>query len=360
MKLNTYLILAFFLSIGIQANSQKTILVEKLTNAFCGACPNASIILDELIESHPNAILVKHHKPVDFTDNPLTNPQSGALWNDLNIPGPPMAMIDRKPIGNSVILFSGQWADAIAQTAATENEGEVWIEDLAYDKDSRLLNFTIKANLKETSSTGPFRLTAMIVESEGWGQPQYSYFNDVQGHPLEGLGDIIWGYKHENVVRDILEDHWGIAGILDDVPDPALEYEYSFSYEIPEDYKPERISIVATINQHGASLTERKVLNATQLELKNMGLGLTTATEDLAEEFSFQVFPNPVAGRLQAEFEKRPESLTIYNAQGKALWTGQADGKFLLIDNLELENGSYFLSAQIDGQTKAKPFLVLN
>lgn len=352
--------LALILSFGSKAYGQKNILVEKMTNAFCGACPNASIVLDELIENHPNAILVKHHKPVDFTDNPLTNPQSGALWNDLNIPGPPMAMIDRTPVGGYVTLFSGQWDAALNATAATENEGEVWIENLMYDNENRILNFTVKAKLQETTVAGPYRLTAMIVESEGWGQEQYSYFNDVEGHPLEGLGDIIWGYKHTNVVRDILEDHWGIADVIDDVPDPEKEYEYNFNYQIPEDYKPERISIVATINQHGSSLTERKVLNATELELKNMGLGLTSSAEELAEAASFKIYPNPVSGQLHTEFSQKPEALSIYNAQGKVLWTGQADGKYLLINNLQLENGSYFLSATIKGQTTAVPFLVLN
>jgi len=360
MKIRAFLPILFLFVCFSTAQGQKTILIEKLTNAYCGACPNGSIVLDTLRAGHPNAILVKHHKPIDFDDNPLTNDMSGALWNDINVPGNPAAMIDRKIYNGDLIVYSGGWSNALTQTAATENEGEVRIEDLKYDSNTRMLNFTVKATLTEISTPGPFRLTAMVVEDNVWGQEQYSYFNNVPGHPLEGLGDIIWAYPHRDVVRDILEDHWGVADIIDDTPDPSVEYEYSFSYEIPESYKPDRMSLVATINQHGSTLSERKVLNATQVFLKNMGLGLTSSTDDLQQEAMVKIYPNPVRNQLQAEFSSIPEALFIYDSIGELIWNGKAESKYLLVDQLSLENGSYFLTAIVNGKKKVVPFIVLN
>lgn len=91
------LFLFSLLTIGLShsTDAQKNVLFEKFTNAYCGVCPDATLDLMEIVENNPDVIWISHHKPVTWTDNPLTNERSIAIWDDLNVSGVPQGMVDR-------------------------------------------------------------------------------------------------------------------------------------------------------------------------------------------------------------------------------------------------------------------------
>ena len=211
-------VLAIF-SISFSLPAQKRVIVEKFTSAFCGSCPNAAIMIQQFQEDYPGTIWVSHHKPTWWTDYKLQNDQSDALWEELNVIGTPRGMVDRTPVNNQLVVSSGSWQTQLVQQLEEPHYADLEVNNVSYDLESRTFEFDIQVDFEQAPPAGNLHLSAIILEDSVTGTEQHNYFNEVEGHPLEGLGDIIWNYHHRNVARAILDGPWGTANVFPESPE---------------------------------------------------------------------------------------------------------------------------------------------
>ena len=339
------------------ASSQKMVLFEKFTNAYCGVCPDASIQIKDIVDENPNVIWISHHKPVTFTENPLNNPQSIALWDDLNILGVPNGMVDRTLHNNNISISRSLWKEQIEDRLTEPETFGISISDVSYDIGTRNLQFEVTARAKNNALPGSYRITAYIVEDSVIYR-QHSYFNNEAGHPLEGLGDILWGHKHLNVVRDILGDHWGTTDIIPNDPVADTPYSHTYNYTIPEGHFAHNTKIVAMISLHDEVINyPGEIQNATRVVLKELDIAVSNTHEQLITP-SFTLSPNPTTNFIEITFQKLPEKVIITDTQGKIKTQANITELKNSFDIQSYQPGIYFLMAEIDGQWIAKEFIV--
>ena len=359
MKILFAFILSIFLAYNT-ASAQKMVVIEKFTNTSCGSCPGASVLLKEIVSNNDNVIWVSHYKNNGWFDNPLTNDQTAQLWQDISVPGNPLGMIDRTPVNNYLFVVSRDWEEKINEQLTETTDVSVDISNLEYDQEARLLDFDVDVTFSAEVEEGDYRLTTMIVEDSVTGQSQNSYFNEVEGHPLEGRGDIIWNYAHPNVVRSILDDTWGTTDVIPALPEVGNTYTQHYSYAAPEDYRVPHFKIVCMINKYTeGDLLDRQVLNANQVYLADE-LWQLTDTDNLTEESKLiELYPNPVIDFLYVNTSTIIEAIDILDAKGQVIKSFSDITSGDPISLLDVDAGLYFLRGEVDGEQVIEKFSVI-
>ena len=356
-----YFTLIFSILLLQSAFAQKRVIIEKFTSAFCGSCPNGALVIKDLQAQYPGTIWVNHHKPTWWTDYQLQNEQSDILWDELSVPGTPSAMVDRTPVGNALIVFQNNWENLVAAQSNAEYFANLSVENVTFDLENRTFHFDLSANFESLPPAGDFRLTAMILEDSVTGTEQHSYYNDVPGHPLEGLGDIMWDYSHQNVTRAILDDAWGTADVIPSTPELGMTYSQNFSYMVPEAYNPEQIKVVGLLAYHDENnFNNRQVLNATEAKMSDFGLILTSTNEIETFASNIRLSPNPTSDWLNLSLDFTPDQIFILNAQGQVVKQIASENYQAPINISQLEQGIYFLQLKIEGKSVHKKFMVID
>lgn len=353
MKLQVVTLLLIFSTF---CTAQKRVLVEKFTNAYCGACPNGTIILEGFQEKYPGLILVKHHKPVDWIDNPLPNPASAVIRTDVGVWGQPTAMVDRSAAGTDLVLSSGSWEDRIIQQLDVPYYVNLNLNSASFEVGSRILEFDIEMIFDELPQAEELRLSVLVVEDKVYGVEQHNYSNDTPGHPLEGQGDIIWGYEHNAVTRMILDSPWGTDEAFPADLEIGVPYKQTYAYQVPEEYVIEHMKIVALVAGHNDSdVYSRTVLNADEYSLgEELGL---SSTVHPSEEIDFNLSPNPATELLTLEFKNVPEVVYLFDSIGKTLAECKDPTQRMNISIAAMAAGTYTLVIRTeDGQLVAKKF----
>jgi len=351
------ILLKFIVLILLAGNisAQKKVLLEKFTNVYCGTCPNASLIIQDLVEQYPNTIWISHYKGVDWEHNHMQNDESIQLHDDLNVYGNPTAMVDRTPLSSGLIQSSTDWENQILDQQEEKYFANFEIDN--YEFESRWLHFDVKTTLDELPDLErELRLIVFIVEDDViW--KQHSYYNDVEGHPLEGLGGVIASYAHQNAVRYIVEGPWGVSDAIPSDPVVGSKYTRRFSQYIPQAYNIENISIVTALTYHDyVDVENRQVLNAGRTYLRDTELFLTD-TKDF-EEVVNTMYPNPSRGNLQLEFKTIPDRVEFHNFQGRVVKTVVPNSQ---TENIDLSNfvpGKYIVKV-MQGDVVATQKLVI-
>lgn len=354
--MNKILIWLFFLAFWTGTSAQKRVLVEKFTNAYCGACPNGTIILEGFQEEYPSIILVKHHKTVSWSDNPLPNPASAVLRSDVRVWGQPTAMVDRKADGDEMVFSSSRWEDKIKGQLDAPHFVNLNFLQGSFDESTRSLEFEIEMNFDELPAAQDLRLSVLVVEDAVWGVEQHNYSNDVPGHPLEGKGDIIWAYEHNDVTRMILDEPWGTAAAFPDQLETGTPYLQSYSYTVPEDYAIRNMKVVAVVAQHDeADVYNRTVLNANEFLLKDE-LDLLSSAESISKT-TFSITPNPAQDKINLVFDALPQALLLFDSNGQKISEIAKPSQKMNLNVSELKAGSYIIMVEtLQGQLIAKRF----
>jgi len=338
-----------------QASAQKKVVIEKFTNFSCGACAGAAYVIKDIQEEQPDLIWISHHKPVDWIDNELNNDDSAAIWWDLDGPGNPTAMIDRTSGSSGLIATSPRWATRIEEQLQKKPLAQINVNDVDFDADTRTFTFDLEVIFDEAPASDRFSISAIMVEDRVRSMHQHSYFNTVAGHPLEGRGDIIYDYEHRNVVRAILDNPWGSNTVIPPNPEIAKSYEMSYSYQVPDTYQLDKMKIVGLISLHDEDdMRNRPVLNATEIDLNELGFQLSNVVE--AEAGSIvSISPNPSASVINVEFHRLPRSIELLDIDGKTIiHRNNFAGNKMAIDVTELRAGNYIFLSHYENETRAQ------
>jgi len=331
---------------------QKVLLLEKFTNSKCGVCPGGAILLQEIVDDNINVVWVSHYKP--WMHN-LNNDQSNQLWFDFGVYGNPLLVVDRED-NNGLFNSTSTWLGLVESELNEEQVATVEIKNMYTNAFERTVDFDCEIGFLTNQENADYRITAMVVEDLVKGEPQSSYFNDTAGHPLEGQGDLIWGYEHRNVVRHIFDDAWGTPDILPTEPKAGDEFSNHYQFQIPEDFKIENMSIVCSITKYNPNdLTKIDALQAAEFHLNE---GVITSTDDLAEITNIEIFPNPTSTHFDIKMNKKPSAITLVNATGKIVLQDDNPSMTTRLDVSDLTPGLYIARINIDGKVLSKPVTV--
>lgn len=342
-------------------SGQKRVLIEKFTNMYCGACPGGSLEIESLQEAYPQLIWVSHHKPVTFTENELTNEQSIALYNDLGVQGHPSAMVDRTEYNDNLVNYVGSWDNMVAEQLSVAAAADIYLDEVAFDAETRTFSFKVNTSFITAVESGDYRVTVMILQ-DYWNSKggQSNYFNNSPGSPLEGLGDVIWDYENRNVVRAILDDHWGTQDVIPVQPEVGELYSKTYSFTAPEDYRLDRMKVVALVAEHDQEdIYSRPVLNAVEIALNDFGFQLSATEEpEVPAQLSVLVSPMPASDLMMISYPEKPSLVQLISMDGKIIYSVQPEAAQLSIDVSPYQNGQYVLLAQLGNKKLAKPISI--
>ncbi len=332
------LLYLFFLALTQIATAQKTVLVEKFSNSHCGNCPNASLIIQDIVDDNPNAIWITHYKP--FEGNPLNNEESNQLWFDFNLFGVPSILVDRK-YDNGLFTPNNQWRNVIEAKLEEDQIIAIGINNMVTNAFTNELTFDVAIDFFTDVAQGEYRVNYIIVEDMVTGEPQDNYYNNVEGHPHYGLGNEIWNYQHRNVVRHIGDSAWGSQ--IDELinPDANTSINTSFQYEIPDHFNLDNMFVVVMVSKYNPdNLQDIEVLQASKMQLSE---GVITSNENNSEILRLKVIPNPGTNFINVESQINKGKIILYNQIGVEVLCTEVTDQLTSLDISYLPTGNYLL-----------------
>jgi hypothetical protein len=336
----------------------KKVLVEQATGAWCGYCPDGTVVMKDILQSYPNAIGITLHNgdAMAFTD--------GNTVNSTYVSGYPAGMVDRVkfPDQTAVGFSRNAWKAKTAERLATPVPIHVEASH-TYDMATRQVNVTVKATFYENMS-GDFRFNCYIIEDSltGTGSQwaQANYYNATAGHPMYGLGNPIVGYVHNLVTRQMLGGPWGTAGVVPATVTKGSTFEKTYTYTLPAAYRPQHISLVALLQHYSTNVNDREILNADKYKL-HYYIGLDE--QEIVEYVN--LYPNPAGNTLNVAFELTQPSgvkLEVVNMMGQVILTENygmtmQGPSSITVSTADLSDGYYFVRLITDSKVGVYPFI---
>jgi len=326
--------------------AQKRVLLENYTSAFCGACPLGHLEAEYLAEAYPNVILAFHHSSVDGMAN-----EHSTEWKQFyNVLYTPSAAVDRFEGGSETpMLPVTDWEGVVQQRLAEPSYVDIELSG-SYDKTAREFSIDAGLTFSQHPPEGELRLNLMVVEDSvihaGFGYDQSNYYNEAEGHPLYGLGQPIYFYPHNHVVRDMVEDTWGTDGLFPEEIVLGISYEHHYDYYVTWNWDHAYIRLIAFVTLYEEGDPNRQqVLNATEVKLFDL---IPTSTASFERKHSpLFAYPNPASGQVRLELPDHTQQIELYNASGQQVFhkAWQESGRTLEMNIKPFSSGTYYLRA---------------
>ena len=221
-------------------------LIEHFTGDQCGYCPYGMYsIVDYLQKTTIPTIWVSHH--AGFNQDEYTIMESLMLVSTLGVNGAPAMAMNRNKQETGLIFHPGYLPEI---NIADKKEAAMSVNIAhTYNTDSRKMDITISGEISyETNSK--FLLTVLVKENRLVGKQADYYY---------AYGKAGWReYMHARVVRDVLTHALGDTIVIEN-----QAYNKTYSYTIPNKWKPENCCIVAYVTP----LNYKPIINAEQVPL---------------------------------------------------------------------------------------------
>ncbi|MBD5370710.1 MAG: Omp28-related outer membrane protein [Bacteroides sp.] len=265
---------ATVLTIPVYSKSyDRTVLLENFTTLRCVNCPNGHASINNAIKDRDNVAVVAHH--VGFGTDEFTIPESEA-YLDFDVIGAPSLMLDRQIVNGTVppvtigftnTVMGGEIISGYIETVQAI-PAFVSVElDNTYDAESRKLTISMKGEKN-------------AIFSELFKESNYTVFlteDDITAQaPQTGATG---SYIHDHVLRAVLTPAFGTS-----VDWNGDEYEVSAEYEIPAEWKPWNMNVVAMVNRpfDASNLGNCQILNcaAIKVNAEDPNVSVPTISEE--------------------------------------------------------------------------------
>jgi Outer membrane protein Omp28 len=226
--------------------SERRVLIEELTGVRCTNCPDGALVLQSLVQSHGEGVIIVglhaaagYVEPYPESQYDFRSTDATTICNYLFVngdPGAPAASIDRRKWNGEDELFTYRqsWPGYVSNRVASQPATGLFILpewDAATREVKLRVNITPEADL-----SGDLRLSVYITEDS---------IRDVQ---LK-LGVKVPDYMHRHVFRDAVSSPTG-----DPISEPMTGGQLisrTYSTTLPPEWVAERCSIVAFLHRHG-------------------------------------------------------------------------------------------------------------
>ena len=237
----------------------KKVLLEEFTGSWCGYCPSGAEILQNLMNSY-SVIGVALHSSDD-----MSIAHTSVLESFYPSSGYPSGMVDRINFDGIVGLNRGYWSYLTEQQLQKSAICGLAINsEISGDS----VNIQIRSAFDTTMAMENYNLNVYIIEDdvqgEGYGYDQRNYYNDDAESSFYQLGDPIINYKHNQTLRKVLTNTYGIPFTTSS--SPGIEFIDNFKEDITN-FNKNKLSVVAFITYNGATATNHEVLNAQKCDI---------------------------------------------------------------------------------------------
>jgi hypothetical protein len=237
-----------------------------------------------------------------------------------NVPGEYNGMVGG--ITTNAATLQNQFSNAISKPAFVT----VGLENITYDASTRQVSFDVNGMFK-SSLTGTINLTVYITE------------DSIMGTQSGATGN----YRHDHVLRGVVTSYWGDALTSTNANDT---YNKHYTYTLPATWNYKKCRLIAFVNNHSNSVTERKVLNATKSAFLTAG---QVGIEDVKPAISVKMWPNPVAEMAFVEAESTIRSYSVVNSVGQVVESREnVNASALELNVSNYAAGVYFVSVTTD------------
>lgn len=262
---------------SISAYAQvKRVLLEQHTGAWCGWCVDGTVVMDDILEEHPDRVIgVKIHN-----GDAMEITEQSTLGSVLGRSGVPSATIDRKSFGGDIFVYRNVWKQHCESVLQEEAKVDLQVF-YNIDPDSRLLMAKVVANMIETVDM-QLRFNLYIIEDscsgEGTGWDQSNYLSGRDGYednPYYSKPAKITGYQHMKVVRAMLGGAWGEQG---NFTKPALSgetYSHDFTFTLPDEWKIKDIWVVGLVQVEESN--NKEIVNSAIGKVGQAAIKLTSS-----------------------------------------------------------------------------------
>lgn len=320
--------------------AERTTLLDHFTTAVCPNCPSAHTRLGAVMENiDANRVAwVAHH--VGYGTDNMTLAEDAAntgvmgFYNGTSTFAPAM-LLDRDTenvpgeyngmvggITTNAATLQNQFSNAISKPAFVT----VGLENITYDASTRQVSFDVNGMFK-SSLTGTINLTVYITE------------DSIMGTQSGATGN----YRHDHVLRGVVTSYWGDALTSTNANDT---YSKHYTYTLPATWNYKKCRLIAFVNNHSNSVTERKVLNATKSAFLTAG---QVGIEDVKPAISVKMWPNPVAEMAFVEAESTIRSYSVVNSVGQVVESREnVNASALELNVSNYAAGVYFVSVTTD------------
>lgn len=325
------LLLPSLLLLSMAAGAQtKKVFMEDYTGAWCGWCPEGTVILENLKTQYPaNIIPVANHN-----GDGLQTTEGAAIDNGLNVTAYPNGSIDRKLFsGESKISVSrSKWATYANQRMALTAIASVSFANFYFNPGTNMYEADIKVKFSSAPTAGvPLAVQVYVLEDSiaaTGSLVQHNYSSSVQSG-----ADPLNNWYHNNTLRDALGGDWGFTTTIPSTPAVGTTYTQHVSFSIGTWVK-KQVHLVAFVAYNGTVAADQKeILNAEEMRLSSFPkLGINEQNEAVSIA---DAYPNPASVNdvVRVEYninQGASVSFKVFNAIGQlvdqSLSNNEAEG----------------------------------
>lgn len=213
---------------------KRKVVIEDYTGTWCGFCPAVALAIDAAKLATNDISVVAIHETGASLPDPMHFDRVLEMKDAFGIGGLPQARLNRK----QKWLDPYNTADVLAMAGNETN--------LAIAIDSKMTGVNLTVDVKVVYAGGSEvgdKLVVYLVES-GIVYAQTNYFDNTSGHPLEGHGNPIPDFIHNDALRNSLSDVFGDAISQTSA---YSEYKKQFSLAIPSEYNVDNLSVIVMV-----------------------------------------------------------------------------------------------------------------
>ena len=372
--------------------SDRNILLEEGTGAWCGYCPDANLIINKASKQFGRRVI-----PVSYHFDDSMSTDDGNLFLSQYISSYPDAIIDRK-----VLLGSNNtWIDEMSARLNVKAPVEITIQNKVYDPVSRVISYRVRVKFVDYWY-GNLRIGSAVTEDKVrgmanpyiWSQNNY-YSKDNPGgaaggalHPMYGEKVSIDGYWHQHVQKANPSGVWGIGNLMPQLVAPNSEYFADFTYTLPpasfvsydSDYNSEFCSTIDLLGQNEGihipanlnligfveeyddnDVFNRPIINVSSAPLWDL---VSVQTISLLDE-PLTLSPNPTQSGSVLNLNLKTRSdiqIEVMNTNGQVLKTsiylGELGPNRIALDTREFSSGIYTVKLTLDQEVIVKTLVV--
>lgn len=329
----------------------KKVLIEEITDAFCGWCPGGLTALEQIMATADSAFAIPVSLHALLGPDAMTTVDDTIIANAFAV-DEPSACISRNWIlnnWNEVVAITGNSLGP-GYTNAWQGPAEAYEQVISpasiaannsFDTVSRELTVTVQSTFYGPAS-GDFRMNCYIVEDSvvgsGYGYDQYNYycFGPSTGNPWFGLGDTandnseapIHGYVHHFVERLLMNGTWGDKSTTGNIPPITADgatYQQTYTAVLPVEWREKFITLVPFVSSYDSDYTSEHnvILNAMSMPLNfsKIGTGIAQTEEP---SLGINLYPNPAADVVTVDYTLNTlmePGFEIYNSTGQLVLT---------------------------------------